>query len=140
MSEDIKPVKIPLDTWEDEFGNWSIVLFGPLRIQPNHYGAGLAMTVDRGIPCAEHTQIFSAHSTDTPEKQDVLKAIEEHGAEWKEEATAFIGFLKMFKTHQSTREAIAAVFFVDFIGRITAEAYQHYGKRYWEGGKPLGTD
>lgn len=126
-----EPVKVP-DDWMDKIDVWSVELLPSLTIQGNPFGAGLMLRVDRGIPCAEHTQVFSAHSTDTPDQEDVVKAMAERGAEWQTEATVFIEYIRNSKATKDVKEAIAGAFFVDLIGRITDVSYQNYGKRYFE--------
>lgn len=125
-----EPVQVSHD-WLDKIDVWYVGLLHSLTIQPNPFGAGLMLKIERGIPCAEHTQIFSAHSTDTPHEEDVKRALDEHGLHWQAEATAFIEFIRISQANHDVKEALAGAFFVDLIGRITGEAYKNYGTRFF---------
>jgi len=43
----------------------------PLYVDYNPYGDGLVLVVPRGIPCENHNQVYSYHSSNTPSLEDV---------------------------------------------------------------------
>lgn len=51
---------------------------GSIRFGINPYGNGIMMLVDRGIPCACNTQIFSSHTTNYYTINELQKSINRH--------------------------------------------------------------
>ncbi len=112
----------------------------PLRVEFNPAGGGLMLCVDRGIPCEGHTQVFSAHCTNTPEPEDVVAELTEFGGHYKYQWVAFVELMHAMQapekdwqrqTDWTTKEAISAVFCVYFIKQIAQAAEKRQEKR-WE--------
>src|SRR6185295_268877 len=108
----------------------------PLRVQFNSEGGGLLLCVDRGIPCEGHTQVFSAHCTNTPEGQDVIAELTEHRDWYKKRWDAFVTLMhSMGKpdmsriTDWSVKEAVAAVFCTYMIRSIAEASEKRWEKR-----------
>ena len=80
--------------WESGGVSRTYLLNTPLSFAVNPHGTGLMMMVERGIPCAENTQLFSAHCTNTPDEESVFDELDQN-AKWYEEMwSAFVGLYR----------------------------------------------
>lgn len=116
-----------------EYSSWNVG-FNPV-------GGGLALTVDRGITCEGHRQMFTAHCTNTPEFEDIKVVAEEYRKEWVEAIDKFCELLhaypKIKKNIRSqflddnwvAKEHIAAIFCVDLIKEIAKRAEDRFCSR-----------
>jgi hypothetical protein len=112
------------------------------RVGLNPYGEGLLLLVDRGIPCEGHVQVFSAHTTNTPEIRDIEVVISERRDEL---GHAIINFTELMRTFPlcsleynritrdrawHTTEAIASIFCNHMISSIAKDAEHLFCKRH----------
>jgi hypothetical protein len=112
MSEDVEPVRL----------NHAV------SFTPGQFGAGVMMFLERGIPCAEHTQVFSAHTTDSPDIEDIRKAVEKNKDSLNKQMGAFVDLANALG-HTPATESIADVFFGDLVRRVAELAYRNFCER-----------
>lgn len=111
----------------------------PLRVQFNREGGGLQLCVDRGIPCEGHTQVFSAHCTNTPDAEDIAAELKEFGEHYQKQWAAFAELMHSMNspsvlkrdTDWATKEAIASIFCCWLIKQIAQGAEKRQEQR-WE--------
>lgn len=98
------------------------------QVKFNPEGGGLMLCVGRGIPCEGHTQVFSAHATNTPDVEDIHKELECNGEKYATEIDAFC-LLMQAMTDWEVKEALGAVFCTSLIRRITKNAENRWNIR-----------
>lgn len=113
---------------------WGICLdapkYGAWHVGYNPIGEGLALFVDRGIPCEFHRQIISAHCTNTPEKDDIQWVVDTYRDEWATSINNFIMFVNsLHKSNGSENvnyEAYSSLFCTTLIKEIASRAEQRF--------------
>lgn len=106
----------------------------------NPAGEGLALFVDRGIMCEGHCQVFTGHTTNTPDKEDVKWAINEFKSEWENSVSAFVDFVGKHHKKENCKsrskdtqwelyEAYSAIFCTNLIAEIAKRAETRFCDR-----------
>jgi hypothetical protein len=99
------------------------------RVVGNPSGSGLALEVDRGINCEFHCQVVSAHATNTPEKEDVEKAVEELRPALVKAIEAFVEFMHALGDAWAFKETIGLLFQRRLLDTVLERAEENYYKR-----------
>lgn len=107
------------DKYVESRGSSWVVTFNP-------EGSGLMLLVNRGIACEGHTQVFSAHCTNTPENEDVRAEVAS-----KDYGKTIDNFCTLMRSMDDWigKEAMGAVFCVFLIKKIAAGAEARYYAR-----------
>lgn len=112
-----------------EKDQWCISIDDECRwdIAPNPFGAGLVLVVHRGIWAAEHAQVVSFHTTDTPPQEYVNNVIVEKRKELLEKINKFI-------SEQSVNpdESAGLIFCQELLKEIAIDAYERYASDIWQ--------
>ena len=66
-------------------GSWSIGY--------NPFGSGIALLVNRGINCEDHTHVLTKHITNSPKESTIKKCMEMYGDKFKKAIHHFIEFV-----------------------------------------------
>ncbi len=109
----------------------------PLAVTSNPEGGGLMLLVNRGISCEGHTQVFSAHCTNTPDMLDVKAEIVENLTFYQTAWDAFVDLMQsmsstnplQWETPWETKEALSSVFCCWLIRHIAHRAEKRWEKR-----------
>ncbi len=98
-----------------------VPLNNQMRFYPNPYGNGVMLALERGIPCAAHTQVFSAHTTDHLELGVIQLAVEEMREELNRQYEAFVDLIATLQMERVS-EQIADLFFGDLVRRVATKS------------------
>ena len=94
--------------WESDGVSRTYLLGTPLSFAVNPHGTGLMMLAERGIPCAENTQLFSAHCTNTPDDESVFDELDQNAEWYKGLFSAFVDLYRAggesFATHSHPKD------------------------------------
>lgn len=88
----------------------------------NPAGNGLALCIERGIPCENHTQILSYHTTNTPSLDDVKIVVEKKRVQIVEQINSFVEFMRSLGSQRDLKEHIGLVFANNLLSRIVMDA------------------
>jgi len=82
------------------------------------------LVVDRGIPCEQHTQIFSHHVTNPPDFETVEKFIENNSDKINDRINKFVDLIRVQKS-----EAISNEFCYQLLKEIIEDCEEIEGER-----------
>lgn len=110
--------------------NKTIIICHGWSVGFNPFGDGLILYVDRGISCEMHTQVFSAHTTNTPSFEYVKAVIDSRKDEFVQAIDTFVDFLRSFPKmglcqDWNIKEMFAAMFSQYLIREIARDAESH---------------
>jgi len=124
--------------------SWRIGINGeeyhPWTVGYNPAGEGLALFIERGIPCEGHRQVFTDHTTNTPDPEDVEWVIREYKDEWENSVSSFVTFVGDHHKRQNFRskfkdtqwdmyETYSAIFCTNLISEIAKRAEERFCDR-----------
>jgi hypothetical protein len=101
------PFEIPIQLY-----NW--------RITPSPYGQGLALLLDRGIPCACNTQVVNCHSDNCLSYWTVRKVVKKMTPGLKKQIDSFCDFIRCFDDW-TFKELIGVQFCYHLISNVVKE-------------------
>lgn len=99
---------------------WTVELMADWhwKVTANPYGQGLALLIERGIACEQHTQIVSRHNGYTPGKHQVQKAVDQHDRVISERINSFVEFMRAHDGAWEFKESIGLLFAHELLGCI----------------------
>jgi hypothetical protein len=111
------------------YGAWQVPLgpeYSPWRVSPAPHGTGLALLVDRGIPCADHTQVVSRHTENVVSWRAAKMAVEKLNESLDKQVAAFCKLMQSIpygRPEAGYFKDMAGVMFMNFLlAGIAAEA------------------
>lgn len=84
------------------------------------------LVVQRGIPCENHTQIFSYHVTNCPEFETVEKFVDLNNDKLNDMINKFVDYNRM---REIKSEYVASAFYYDFLKYIIDECEKYEESR-----------
>lgn len=102
----------------------------PLWVEFNPKGDGLLLCVPRGIPCEGHVQLFSAHTSNTPEGSFIIAELEANATYYKHLWGSLCSFMDDigYGSGKDFREDIGALTCNWIIRKIAENAEKAYNE------------
>jgi hypothetical protein len=101
-------------------GSWEVEIEWPWRVVASPYGTGLALLVDRGIPCADNTQVVNAHTTNCIGYWSALRVVERLRPALQKQIDAFVGFVRTIE-HGSFNDTVGLLFMQHLLSQVAGE-------------------
>lgn len=110
----------------DNQGPWQIHIMpnSPWKIAAAPYGTGVALLVERGIPCADHTHCVSAHTTNWISYWEAKKVVERLSADLAPKIEKFVDLVQSFGfggKDEAFRDTLGALFCNYVVETVAAE-------------------
>lgn len=105
----------------------------PLSMTPNLFGGGWLLLCSRGINCEFHTQVVSAHATNTPDPEDVSAVVEKHLPAIQKSWSGFCDMVKGWNEagqDYESMEGIGVQLLRNWCNRIVSEAEKVFNERW----------
>lgn len=91
-------------------------------ISKNPYGDGLILVIPRGIPCENHSQVLSFHTSNTPDEDSIKQSINELRYEILK---------KLYSVDLNEIGDFAVVFLYQILGQIAKRAETIYVEKFY---------
>lgn len=114
------PWEVPVGT--KEYSRW--------RVAPAVQGSGLALLVDRGIPCEGHTHVLTRHTTNPVSWRTAKAVLKDKGEAIEKQIDAFVQFQHTLPYGDRASEALkdaAGVLFMQYLLEVVAGECERRG-------------